>query len=87
MARELLGLGGHAELPVVAGLGKPLSDERRGVMLGHEGEGLLEKASPVLRTESDPDREAVVEALAAAIEAAAPDGPGVSARASSSREN
>ncbi len=73
MAEELLRLGSAEDLPVLVGLGKPLTKNRVGIMFGHEGQGLLEGASPRIRTESDPDAARRVDALARAIEAAQPD--------------
>jgi inosine-uridine nucleoside N-ribohydrolase len=51
----------------VVGLGKPLTEGRIGIMLGHEGRGLLEEASPQMKTEFDPDAAWRVEALGRAI--------------------
>jgi purine nucleosidase len=73
MAEELLRLGGADDLPVLVGLGKPLTGHRVGIMFGHEGRGLLESASPRIRTESDPDAARRVDALARAIETARAD--------------
>jgi purine nucleosidase len=73
MVEALLRLGDAEGLPVLVGLGKPLTEGRIGIMLGHEGRGLFEDASPRIRTESDPDAERRVEALAEAIEAARAD--------------
>jgi purine nucleosidase len=73
MAEELLRLGSAEALPVLVGLGKPLTESRVGIMFGHEGQGLLVGASPRIRTESDPDAARRVDALARAIEAAQPD--------------
>ena len=67
MVIELLRMAGHPEIPVVTGLGKPISKGRNGLMFGHEGRGLLEDPSPRITTESDPrplDRiDAIAEAL------------------------
>jgi len=73
IAGELLRLGGAEGLPVLAGLGKPLTEGRIGIMFGNEGRGLLEDASPRARTESDPDPPQRVDALARAMEAARAD--------------
>lgn len=70
---ELLELAGVADLPVITGLGKPLSPQRKGVMFGHEGRGLLEDAQPRARTTQDPEPEARIEVLASALEVARPD--------------
>lgn len=73
MAEALLRLGGAADTPVLAGLGKPMTEGRIGLMFGHEGRGLLEGAPVRLRTESNPSARKRVDALARAIERARPD--------------
>jgi len=73
MAEELLRLGGAEGVPALVGLGKPLTEGRIGIMFGHEGRGLLEDASPRVRTESDPDAARRVDALAQAIQGARAD--------------
>jgi len=67
MVNELLKIGGHPEVPVVTGLGKPISDGREGVMFGREGIGLLEDPSPRSKTRSDPSPDAQIDALAEAL--------------------
>jgi purine nucleosidase len=73
MVEALLRLGGAEGVPVLVGLGKPLTEGRIGIMFGHEGRGLFEDASPRIRTESDANASRRVEALAEAIEAARAD--------------
>ncbi|MFP8876115.1 MAG: nucleoside hydrolase [Myxococcota bacterium] len=75
ITEALLGLagGGKPPPPVVTGLGKPLSPERKGVMFGHEGRGLLADAKPRPRTLRDPDPEARVRELGAGLAEARPD--------------
>ena len=73
MAKELIRLGGAEGVPVLAGLGKPLTESRVGLMFGHEGRGLFEDASPRLRTDADPDASRRVDALEEAVEAARAD--------------
>ena len=73
MVEALLLLAGAEGVPVLVGLGKPLTEHRIGLMFGHEGQGLLEDASPRLRTESDPRPERQVDALAEAIVSARAD--------------
>ena len=73
MAEELLRLGDAEGVPVLVGLGKPLTEHRIGIMFGHEGAGLLEDASPRIRTEFDPDAAQRVDALARAVEGARAD--------------
>ena len=73
IVEALLERAGAEPSPVLAGLGKPLTGKRVGLMLGHEGQGLLDAAEPRPRTDADPDAEARVDALGKAIEAARPD--------------
>jgi len=73
MAESLLAVGGLESCPVCVGLGKPLSPDRLGVMVGHEGKGLLEPAEPRLRVESDPHPERRIAKLAETLEQARPD--------------
>jgi purine nucleosidase len=73
MVEELLALAAAPDCPVQTGLGKPLAAGRVGLMLGHEGRGLLADPTPRRRVESDPDGERRVAALAEALAAARPD--------------
>jgi purine nucleosidase len=73
MVSALLELAGRGDIPVLTGLGKPMSDGRDGVMLGHEGRGLIAGAAPIRRVSEDDDREARIEALATAVESAGAD--------------
>ena len=73
IVEALLERAGAAPRPVLAGLGKPLTSKRVGLMFGHEGQGLLDAAEPRTRTDADPDAEARIDALGKAIEAARPD--------------
>ena len=69
IAARLLALAGRSDIPVVEGLGAPLTPGRQGRMFGHEGLGVVDEPAPRMITESDPDRDARVEALAAELEA------------------
>ncbi len=62
-----------AEVPVLTGLGVPLADGRIGLMFGHEGRGILEGCAPRMQTREEEGPDARVEALARAIDEAAPD--------------
>jgi purine nucleosidase len=73
IVEALLAQAAVDECPILAGLGKPLSPERDGVMLGHEGQGLLSDPQPRLCTDGDPDRHGTIDALGRAIQAARPD--------------
>jgi purine nucleosidase len=73
IAEALLEKADAAGTPVVTGLGKPLTERRQGILFGHEGKGILEAPAHSLRTEVETDGPARREALADALEAAAPD--------------
>jgi purine nucleosidase len=73
IAEALLAKAGAPHVPVVPGLGVPLTEGRAGLMLGHEGVGILDDPAPRLKTEADPDPAARVDALAGALAAARPD--------------
>lgn len=73
ITNELLAIGGRSDVPVLPGLGVPLTPRKRGVMFGHEGIGLFENPNPTLRVAEEADGEDRINALAVAIEDAAPD--------------
>ena len=49
----LLKIEGNLSIPVLTGLGKPLTDRRAGVMFGHEGKGLLSDPKPRMKTTTE----------------------------------
>ena len=56
IAVELLHISGvpeHRDVPVVTGLGVPISPHRHGLMFGHEGEGLIVDAEPKRKIEEE----------------------------------
>lgn len=79
IASELLAIGDAASVPLLPGLGVPLTPRKRGVMFGHEGLGLIDDldADPELRVAEEAGGPAAAEhrigAMAEAIEAARPD--------------
>ena len=74
MVKELLKRADRSDVPVVTGLGKPLTPGRPGVMLGHEGIGLIPDPAPRPRTdETEPDASERVESLARSLEDAGAD--------------
>lgn len=73
IAEALLALAKARAVPVVTGLGAPLTPGRVGRMLGHEGLGLFDDPAPEMATESNPEADARIEELARALEAARPD--------------
>ncbi len=73
IAKSLLVLADSSEIPVVSGLGAPLTPGRMGRMFGHEGLGLYDDPSPEMVTDSNPGSEARVRDLAECLAAARPD--------------
>ena len=73
IAIALLEIAGAPDIPVITGLGAPLSPGRQGLMFGHEGQGILESPAPRIRTDPEDDREERTERLAGALEAAGAD--------------
>jgi purine nucleosidase len=73
IAEALLEKADVRGVPVVTGLGKPLTPQRQGILFGHEGEGLLDAPVPRLRTGAETDGPARRETLARALEDARPD--------------
>ncbi len=73
IAEALLALAGAQGVPVVTGLGAPLTAERAGHMFGHEGRGLLDDAAPRMRVDRDDEPAARTDALAVALATARPD--------------
>lgn len=73
IARELCARAGSPDVPVVTGLGVPLTPGRHGRMFGHEGLGLFEDAAPAAKVEREVDGEAAVARLAEAIERTRPE--------------
>jgi purine nucleosidase len=73
IARALLRVAGAGDVPLLTGLGVPLTPGREGVMFGHEGRGIVEGAKPMLRTASELAGDERIDALADAIAAAQPD--------------
>lgn len=73
IALALLHAANAPGLPVLPGLGVPLSPGKNGVMLGHEGQGVLEDPQPRLLTESESGGAERIEGIADAIAKARPD--------------
>ncbi|MCH2171871.1 nucleoside hydrolase [Myxococcota bacterium] len=73
IANRILELAGASEVPVVEGLGAPLSPKRKGRMFGHEGLGILVDPAPRKVVESNDDASERVEALARELAAKRPD--------------
>ncbi len=73
ITRALLEVAEEDDVPVLSGLGVPLTEGRAGVMFGHEGKGILEACSPRMRTEEENGGEARIERIAEALHRADPD--------------
>ena len=73
IARSLLGLTTQAPPPILTGRGIPITPERIGLMFGHEGKGIIANPAPRMLVDKDPDGASRIEALAEALEKAAPD--------------
>jgi purine nucleosidase len=74
IAEALLERAGiRGEIPVLTGLGAPLTPGRDGRMFGHEGLGLFDDPNPRMITTSDADADARIERLAHALENARAD--------------
>ena len=73
IADALLAIDEQPGVVAMPGLGVPLTPRKRGVMFGHEGQGLLDDADPILRVAEESGGAERIEALGAAIEQAAPD--------------
>ncbi|MAJ60108.1 MAG: hypothetical protein CBC48_09020 [bacterium TMED88] len=73
IAQALLELEGRSDIPVVTGLGAPLSARRKGRMFGHEGLGILPDPSPQMEVLTNPAADETVEVLGAAMSAARPE--------------
>jgi len=71
----LLKIEGDLSIPVLTGLGKPLTDRRAGVMFGHEGKGLLNDPKPRMKitTESESLGNSRIAALAEKLDRVKPD--------------
>ena len=73
ITRALLEVAEEDDVPVLSGLGVPLTEGRAGVMFGHEGKGILEACSPRMRTEEEDGGDARIEEIAEALQRAHPD--------------
>lgn len=73
IAKRLVETAAVPDLPVVTGLGVPLTAGRIGRMFGHEGRGVIPDAAPRMVTDSDPEAERRIEVLAQTIAATRPD--------------
>ncbi len=73
IAEALLAAAGAPPVPLLAGLGVPLSERRHGIMFGHEGRGLFDDADPVLRLRTETGTDERLDTLAAALDRADPD--------------
>ena len=68
IAEEIVSIAGNQHVPVLPGLGKPITPERIGLMFGHEGRGMFEDAAPKMQTDQNPSGDERIAALGAALE-------------------
>lgn len=73
IAEALLTSANVGGIPILTGLGTPLTEGRDGLMFGHEGEGILEARTPQMRRQSDQNADKRVADLATALAGAQPD--------------
>ena len=73
IARRLLTIAGADDVPVISGLGVPITERKRGIMFGHEGKGLLDDPRPILRVSDQDAADSSISTLIAAVDRAEPD--------------
>ncbi|MEO2169754.1 MAG: nucleoside hydrolase [bacterium] len=73
IARRLIAIASANEVPVLTGLGAPLTEGRDGLMFGHEGRGIVSDATPRMVTPADENPEQRIDEMANALERAKPD--------------
>jgi purine nucleosidase len=73
IARALLDLAGADPVPVLPGLGVPLTDGRHGIMFGHEGIGMFDNPQPVVELRSEDRGPERIENLQQALTDTEPD--------------
>lgn len=73
IAEAILAHAEAAPLPILPGMGVPLSERRQGIMFGHEGLGLLENPEPVLRVKEETGAEQRIDELARMLTETGPD--------------
>ncbi len=73
IARGVLKAADVTDVPILSGLGVPITEGRIGLMFGHEGKGMLDGREPRMQTREDTDADTRIAALGEGIEAAKPD--------------
>lgn len=73
IARALLATADASDVPVVTGLGVPITKGRIGLMFGHEGKAIVEGREPVMRVEEEPTAARKVADIGEAITRTRPD--------------
>lgn len=64
IARAVLASAGVRDVPFLTGLGVPITEERIGLMSGHEGKTILDGRKLRMQTREDEDPDGRIEALA-----------------------
>lgn len=73
ITEALLAVAGADPVPLLPGMGVPISDRRHGIMFGHEGRGILDSPEPELRIRTEIGAEQRIDELALALDDARPD--------------
>ncbi|MFP6664789.1 MAG: nucleoside hydrolase [Deltaproteobacteria bacterium] len=73
IARRLIATAGASDIPILTGLGAPLTEGRDGLMFGNEGQGIVPDATPRMVTPTDEAPEQRIDELASALERTKPD--------------
>ncbi|MGB5759047.1 MAG: nucleoside hydrolase [Acidimicrobiales bacterium] len=73
IVEALLALADVDPLPVLPGMGVPLTDRRHGIMFGHEGRGLVDHPDPTLRVREEQGADDRIAVLADALADTGPD--------------
>ncbi|MGH1491895.1 MAG: nucleoside hydrolase [Acidimicrobiales bacterium] len=73
IAEALLAQADAAPVPLLPGMGVPLSERRQGIMFGHEGLGVIENPEPALRVREETGAERRIDELATMLAETEPD--------------
>lgn len=73
IARAVLASADVHDVPILTGLGVPITNERIGLMFGHEGRAILDGREPRMQTREDANPDGRIEALAEALDRTKPE--------------